>query len=147
MNYRREAEEVLNNYKDLIHAVENLKEQIEIKTEQMEYIKGNIITDMPKGGKNDSEDILLNHIYEKSEIEKNYKLTKKTINHIKKVIEHIKKHYEVEGRILEFLYIENKKMSEIEKLEGISNRHLYRLKNRAVKIFAVKYFGIRVIQN
>lgn len=145
MDYIRDAIEFLKNYDNLKTSLDNLKNDIqELKAElavgqigAMEY------SDMPKGDSSQlPDDKLVNKMYALNVKQKEYSITKKTIEKMDKVLSKLPKEDE---KILRAWYIEGLRGETVYKHTFCSERNFYRCKNQALRTFAVQLHGINAI--
>lgn len=150
MDYIREAIEYLKSYKDTQMSIINLREEI---TKLDAELKGSAITytDMPGGGGIiPADDIMLNKIYRKSQAEKQLKESAATIRRIDRILKDLNSdNNEKHGDMLRKSFIarlSNKDIDELADEFGYSRRQFYRVREKALKRFAIQLFGISVIK-
>lgn len=148
MDYIREAIEYLKSYKDLQMAVINLKEEIQKLDAEL---KGSAITykDMPGGsGALQSDDVMLNKLFRLQQCKLKYAESYREIKRIDRILEGLS---EGEGNekhtaILKRTFIDGGDIDVIADELGYSRRQYYRVRNVALRRFAVQLFGIAVIK-
>lgn len=144
MNYIREAEEILNHYRDLQIANTNLEERLEEIYAQLNDAKAIEISDMPKGGGNNSpDDRICNLIYQRDETEHNLQINRNTLHKIEEILEKLGS--ENKEILLESFDDIGKTDSSIAKSLGISRTTLIQKRGKALKKFAVQLFGIKAV--
>lgn len=148
MDYVREAIEYLKSYKDLEAAKQNLL--LEIRELRASGDSKAINMDgMPHGSRDGGfDDHIVNKMYKLQHAEKSYKETIRTLSKIDKILEEISHGdgNEKHGKLLRMWFIENNKINEIAETLDISDRHVFRVKNVAIRRLAVRLFGINVIK-
>lgn len=148
MDYKREAIEYLKSYKDTLNSVRNLREEISILDAEL---KGSAITytDMPGGGGVvPADDIMINKIFRKALAERGLKESSITIKRIDRILESLNDE-DRHGDMLRRSFIERLSDKDIEELAdefGYSRRQFYRVREKALKRFAIQLFGIIVIK-
>lgn len=151
MDYIREAVEYLKCYGDTQRSIINLKEEI---TKLDAELKGSAITykDMPSGGGVvAAEDIMLNKIFRKEQAEKELKESIFIAKRIDRILSEMDTENENDkhGLILRRCFIERNKEIDMDRIAdemGYSRRHFYRIRQTALKKFAIQLFGITVIK-
>lgn len=148
MDYIREAIEYLKSYNDLAKAKENLMNEIrELRADTGE--KSINFDGMPHGGDGTGyDDHIINKLYKLQIAEKNYRETVKSMAKIDKILEELSQGEDNEkhGKLLRLWFIEGKKIFEIADELDISDRHVFRVKNIAIRRLAIQLFGINVIK-
>lgn len=147
MDYLREAIEHLRSYNDLNFALQNLSREINDLRATMPDVKAIEITGMPSGGGSGTvDDILINKVYRLQMAQKEYRATFKAVKKIDQVLNDISKDdSEKYGQLLRMWFIQHRSKDEIADELTYSERQLYRIKDIALKKFAIQYFGIDVI--
>jgi hypothetical protein len=147
MDYLREAIEHLRSYNDLNFALQNLSREINDLKATMPDVKAIEITGMPPGGgSGTADDILINKMYRLQMAEKEYKATYKAVKKIDQVLNDISKDdCEKYGQLLRLWFIQHRSKDEIAEELTYYERQIYRIKDIALKKFAIQYFGIDVI--
>ncbi|NRT88118.1 hypothetical protein [Clostridium beijerinckii] len=146
MDYKREAIEYLKNYDKLKSALDNLKDEIlELKVD-IKSIKAIPYSDMPKGsGCINADDELVNKMFRLSRAESEYKSTLKTVNRIDKVLNNFENNNKAYHKVLKGYFIDQYTEEQLMKDFNYSDRHIRRLKQEALRAFAIEVFGIKVI--
>ncbi|KGK88023.1 hypothetical protein [Clostridium sp. HMP27] len=146
MDYIKEAEGYLRNYTDLTDAVENLEKELEFLEEEITGAKAIDYSGMPGGGGAAlPDDRLVNLLYQKQIKEKSLELTKKKIKLIDSVLSQmaVGEGNEQDEKVLRKFFIDNIRGQALEKEFGVSERHVYRMKGKAIRRFAIQIFGIK----
>lgn len=143
MDYVREAIDLLRSYRDLVFSKANLQDEIDKLDAE---IKGRAICykDTPGGSSCDPDEILINKIFRIDNAKVELKETLNEINRIDKVLEAFKIDHEESYKILVSWLIERKSINLTAEQLKISERHIYRLKNQAIRSFAIQLYGIKV---
>lgn len=148
MDYIREAIEHLRSYNDLQFALQNLSREIAELKATMPDVKAIEITDMPKGGgPAGADDILVNKVYRLQMAKTEYKTAYRAVKKIDQTLEDIslQKGCETFGGLLRAWFIQHRDKEDISLELGYSERQIYRIKDIALRKFAIQYFGIDVI--
>lgn len=146
MDYVREAVEYLKNYDNLDIARQNLKDEIMELQEDLKSVKEIGYSDMPTGsGAEFPDDNIINKMFRLNKAEKEYKSTLVTIKRINKVFEKFNKTNPTFAKILKAYFIDCLVEEEILKQFSYSERHLRRLKQQALRCFAIQIFGIKTL--
>lgn len=150
MNYIREAEDVLNNYRKLKSSIDNLERRKQIilnKGKPREL--GAIDYSKPVVSNKGYTDDTLNQICEITQINSQIKDTEAEINVITKILREIRKENEILAKFLILRHIERKDLRTISKDLGYSeesNHTIYDIKNKAIREFAIRYFGSQAMR-
>ena len=146
MDYIREAVEYLKNYDRLETALENLRDEIKELRIDLKSVKELTYSDMPGGsGSALPDDATINKIYRLKKAEEEYSSTYKTLKRMNKVFEKFENENKNYGRILRGYFIDCLKEEQLMEDFHYSDRHLRRLKQQALRAFAIEIFGIKVI--
>lgn len=146
MDYVKEAEGYLRSYTDLTEAVENLENELDFLEEELTGAKAIDYSGMPGGGGASlPDDRLVNLLYKKQIKEKSLELTKKKIDHIDLVLSQLSigEGNEQDEKVLRKFFIDNLRGQALEKEFTVSERHVYRMKGKAIRRFAIQIFGIK----
>lgn len=147
MDYVREAENILRGYNDIVDSVENLKKELSEINAEITCLKNFNYSGMPQGGGSSlPDDILVNKLFRKQKATEELKITIHKLGRINDILSKLSEGNgnEEHEKILRAFYIKNLKAENLEKEMECSERHAYRLKNTAIRRFAVQYFGIKV---
>ena len=148
MNYIKEAEDYLRNYNDLLSAIDNLTREISEINEDLVCIKNIDYSGMPHGsGVGLPDDKLVNKLFRKQKAEEELESTRNAVKRIDKVLEGLSNGdgNEKHQQVLRLFYIEGVRGQALEDALECSERHVYRLKGRAIRRLAIQLFGIKVI--
>jgi hypothetical protein len=148
MDYIKEAIEHLRSYNDLQFALQNLSKEITELKATMPDVKAIEITGMPPNeGSSAADDNLINKLYRLQVAEKEYKTTIKAVRKVDQVLEDISKTDGCDkyGKLLRLWFVEHWGKDDIANELTYSERQLYRIKDIALRKFAIQYFGINVI--
>lgn len=151
MNYIKEAENVLWYYNDLYRSVENMNREIaKIVSRQGPSALNAIQLDITGiHGSGDADDNTYNLLFKLKTLSENREKTMTELSKIQKALDDISQDEgcELYGRVLEEWYIHRTPKDEIAKIVGYSSRQsIYDIKNRAIRKFAVRHFGIEVLK-
>lgn len=141
MNYIKEAENYLYYYNDLKISIENMERQREklIKINGPKEIKS-VQLDITGGGK--KQDEAINVLYKIQELTRNIKETELRLEDINDIL---KKFDESKETILRMWYIDGEKKEDIADKLHCTERHLYRVKDAAIRKFAIHILGINAL--
>lgn len=146
MNYIRETVEYLKNYNNLDKARLNLKDEIIELHQDLKSVKGITYSDMPHGsGEGSLDDELINKMFRLSVAKELYKSTLTTLKRMDKTLERFNETNPLFSKILKLYFIDCWKEEEIMKEMNYSDRHLRRMKQQALRCFAIQLFGIKVL--
>lgn len=151
MNYIKEAEKYLYHYRDLNVSIENMNKEI-----------SKLITSSgPKDisamqydvtcVSSSSQDEAMNVLFKIKTLTNSKEQTEKELSKIDNILKEISKEKgsELYGQILKKWYIEKVPKEDIAKAIGYSNssrRSIYTLKGKAIRKFAIRFFGIEVLK-
>lgn len=148
MDYIREAIEYLKSYNDLEKAKDNLS--IEIRELRANTGEKTVNLDGMPHGSNCSglSDYVVNNLYKLQIAERNYKETIRCMARIDRILEELNEgnRNEMHGQLLRMWFIENRSKESIAEALNISVRHIFRMKNIAIRRLAIQLYGIRVIK-
>lgn len=142
MDYMREAVEYLKNYDKLNVALNNLKDEIRELKIDIKSVSGVEYSDLPKGAGINTDDRIINLMFRLDKAQEEYKKTSRTLNRMNKVFDSFEKIDNNYAKILKKYFIENLTEAQIADDLEISDRHLRRLKQQAIKAFSITIFGI-----
>jgi len=153
MNYIKESEEVLKNYAKLNKALDNLKirqEKLLYKTGPKEL--GAIDYSRPVIQHTDYSEDAVNQICELSDVNRQIKETEEEIKLVNSILEDIKLQDILLHNFIKIKYINKTKlgMRDVAGELGYStesNYTIYNIKDKAMKEFALRYFGVRALKN
>lgn len=148
MNYIREAEQVLWYYRDLHDSIERMDRQIAklIGKAGPKNISA-MVTDEEKLGDGHHDEII-NILFEIQQLSENRANTEAELLKVDCLLEGITKQADCENyaMVLKAWYVEKKDRHEIARELSFSERHMYRIKNKAIRKFAVRLFGIEAMK-
>jgi len=141
MDIIKDAESYLESYWDLKDSIITIAKEIELLDEDIKSVKSLDYSGMPHGnGPSQPDDRLINLLYKKQVKEKLLEITKDKVTFIDDILLKLSK-YE-DGKVLRAYYIDGLRKEELEKAIGSCERNIYRMKNKAVRRFAIHIFGI-----
>lgn len=150
MNYIKEAENVLWYYNDLYRSIENLNREIaKIVGRQIPSGLNAIQLDVTGiHGSGDADDNTYDLMFKLKTLSENREKTIAELEKIRKTLEEISEDdgCELYGSVLEQWYIQRTPRDEIAESIKCSYRNMYRIKDRAIKKFAVRLFGIEALK-
>jgi hypothetical protein len=152
MNYIKESEEILKNYRKLnssLNYLQNRKNKI-VKKGFPRDVAG-IQYDKPAIQHQDYSESTINQMCEIMEINSQIEETQSEMELVSDILKEIKKEDELLYKFIQLKYITDykKSMKEIAVLLNYSensNHTIYDIKNRAVKEFSILYFGAKGIK-
>lgn len=153
MNYIKESEEILKNHRKLNNALSNLncrKRRLILKGVPKDI--AGIDYSRPAIQHMDYAESTINEIVELMEINKQIEETQNEMQLVDDILEVIKKEDQELEKFLKLKYITKykKSMSEIANEMGYSResrKTIYNIKDRALKEFAIRYFGVIALKN
>lgn len=149
MNYIKEAENVLWYYNDLYRSVENMNREIAKIVGRQGPSALNAIPMDPTGihGSGDADDNTYNLLYKLKVLSENREKTMTELSQVDRLLDEISQDpgCELYGQVLRGWYIERITKNEIAAQIGYDSRNVYRIKDRAIKKFAVRQFGLEAM--
>jgi DNA-directed RNA polymerase specialized sigma subunit len=148
MDYVREAIEYLKSYNDLEKAKDNLSVTIR-ELRAITGVKTVNLDGMPPGGSGAGfDDVMINNMYKLQVAEKNLKDTIRDMKRIESILEDLNQGVdnELHGKLLRLWFIENYTKEKIAEILDVSVRHVFRMKNIAIRRLAIQLHGINVIK-
>lgn len=148
MDYIREAVEYLKNYSNLITSISNLKDEIYELRVDLKCTKELNYSDMPTalGDVSITDDAVVNKMFRLKKAEEEYKETTRTLKRMDKVFETFENSNLYYSKILKGYFIEQYTEDQLAKDLDCSARHLRRLKQKALRVFAIQIFGINAMK-
>lgn len=151
MDYIREAINNLRDYNDLKQSLDNLRDEVMEIDAELKCIKEVDYSGMPHGsGSKNPDDNLVNKIYRKQKAMQEYKLTKHKLERLDRVLNKLSegKGNEFQEEIVRYFFVDYKNASQIKKLlneagHDLSERQIYRIRDRGIRKLAVRFFGIK----
>ncbi|WP_089610079.1 hypothetical protein [Dehalobacterium formicoaceticum] len=148
MNYIREAEERLRYYRELYASIRQNERDISrlIVKAGPKHLTAIAISEAATSGNGHDETI--NILYQIQVLSDIKLKTEKAMDEVNAIIKDISKDdgCELYGKLLHDWYIERKPKDQIGEEMHISERHVYRIKDRAIRKFAVRLFGIEALR-
>ncbi len=144
MNCIREAEELLLNYRDMKYSIKRMEREIERLANGPKDIEA-IRYDKHSTKKHYDQDETLNCLYEIKKLSEMKKMTEERIQEIEQVLNEMENDSSCDffKEVLVMWYIEKLSKDMIAGEIGYSSRKsVYLLRNRAIKKFAVLFYGI-----
>ena len=146
MNYIKEAENVLWYYNDLYHSIENMNREIAKIVSRQGPSALNAISLEPTGvhGSGDADDNTYNLLFKLKTLTESREKTMTELEKANKILEDISQEVgcELYGEVLWEWYIMRTPRDEIGNKIGYGKRNIYHIKDRAIKKFAVRHFGL-----
>jgi hypothetical protein len=148
MNYMKEAVEYLRNYENLITSIANLRDEILGLKVDLKSVKELSYSDMPHGSRDAAlaDDVIVNKMFQLKKAEEDYKETSRTLKRMDKTMERFKDSNEVYYNILSGYFIDQYTEEQLMKDFNYSDRHLRRIKQNALRAFAIQLFGISAMK-
>lgn len=152
MNYIKESEEILKNYRKLnssLNYLQNRKNKIVKKGFPKDA--GGIQYDKPAIQHQNYSESTINQMCEIMEINSQIEETQNEMELVSNILKEIKKEDELLYKFIQLKYVTDykKSMREIAALLNYSensNHTIYEIKNRAIKEFSILYFGAKGIK-
>jgi len=150
MNYIKEAETILWYYNDLYRSVENMNREIaKIVSRQSPGVSVTFHLE-PTGihGSGDQDDNTYNLLFRLKTLSENREKTLTELEKVDKILGEISRDdgCELYGKVLREWYIERTPKDEIGEKIGYGKRNVYYIKDRAIKKFAVRHFGLDAVR-
>ncbi|WP_407312091.1 hypothetical protein [Desulfosporosinus sp. SB140] len=149
MNYIEEAENLLLYYTDLYQSVENLNREIAKLVRYQTPSSLNAIQLEETGIRSSKVEDTYNLLFKLKTMVENKERTELELKEIDRVLEEMSqdpgcKYY---GRLLKEWYVNRTSKEDIAELIGYATKKsVYELKNRAIKKFAIRYFGLDALR-
>ena len=153
MNYINEAENIIKNFRKLQDCIENLEKRKNnlLKKGSPKIIQG-IDYSKPAIQKQAYSEDTFQEICELMQLNNDIQQTEADIELINNILNQIKKENEILEKFIRIRYIEKPKAS-LSKIAGDlgysedSNHTIYEIRNKALKEFAIRYFGSNAVKN
>jgi len=145
MNCIRDAEELLLNYRDMKYSIMRMEREIERLANRPKDIEA-IQYDKPGGKKYYDKDDILNCLYRIKKLSDMKKQTEERIQEIDRVLDEMDKDPDCDffKEVLVMWYLEKLPKDIIAEEIGYSSRKsVYLVRNKAIKKFAVIFYGIK----
>lgn len=147
MDYIREAVEYLRNYDNCVIALSKLKDEIYSLKVDLKSTKEISYSDMPHGsGAGEPDDVIVNKMFRLQQAESEYKETYKMVKRMDKVLENFKNTNELYYKILKGYFLDHYTEEQLQKDFNYTDRHIRRLKQNGLKVFAIQLFGIKAMK-
>ncbi|EHQ92160.1 hypothetical protein [Desulfosporosinus youngiae] len=150
MNYIKEAENILWYYNDLYRSVENMNREIAKIVSRQSPSELNAISLEPTGvrGSGDADDNTYNLMFRLKTLTDNLNATMAELSKVDRILEDISQESgcELYGEVLREWYIERTPKDEIGPKIGYGRRNVYYIKDKAIKKFAVRHFGLDAVK-
>lgn len=146
MDIIKDAESYLEGYWDLKDSITTIAKEIELLDEDIKSVKSLDYSGMPHGsGAAHPDDRLVNLLYKKQVKESLLERTKAKVAFIDDILTKLSK--DEDGKVLKAYYIDVLRKEELERVIGSCERNIYRMKNKALRRFAIQLFGIVALGN
>ena len=151
MDYVREAEKVLYHYRELRFALENLERQISALVYQSAPAAWKAADIEETGVKYGFRDDAYNVLFKIKVLTENRERTSAEIERVDRLLGEIEKDPDCQyyAQVLRFWYIEKTPKNEIAGIinySSASRQSIYNIKDRAIRKFAVMYFGLGALK-
>ncbi len=148
MNYIEEAEKYLRHYNDLYRSLRNMnKERARLIGHAGPKGYPTLDYTQPIGSGGSGQDDAYNILFKIKTLTENIKKTEQKLEEIEKVLSEISREpgSELYGDILKKWYIEKVSREEIALESQYCERNIYKLKNKAIRKFAINLFGLDAV--
>ena len=150
MNYIKEAENLLWYYNDLYRSIENMNREIAKIVSRQSPSALNAISLDAAGchGSGDADDNTYNLMFKIKTLSENREATLVELGKVDEILNEISEESgcELYGKVLREWYIERTPKDEIGPKIGYGRRNVYYIKDKAIKKFAVRHFGLDVVK-
>lgn len=146
MDYIREAEKYLINYRGLKYSLNSMNKEInKLKwSGSPQEISAMSLDSMPKG--NPVQDDMINIIYKLKCFTDMKESTKERLDEIDLILESLDNEFGNYGKVLKLWYVERKPKEEIAlELNYSERKSVYNLKDKAIRKFAIRLFGLNAL--
>ena len=140
MNWKNEAVEMLRSYEIMRHAAGNLPRQIRILEEEAATIKAGSATLSRSRGRGRREDVLLDHLMKRQELEKQLSQTQGWLETMDDALDALGQE---ERQILQTLFVrpESGAVADLCQTLGVEYATLYRRRDKALQRFTRALYG------
>lgn len=147
MNYIHEAEKRLWHYRDLEHSIGQMNRDIARIVNRSSPSELNAVAMDITGIRGSKVDEAYNVLYELQILRNSIERTTQEIAVIDEILKEIsrEKDCHLYGKVLYLWYVKRMEKDDIGKEIGYSRRQLYRLKDEAIRKFAVRILGIKAL--
>jgi hypothetical protein len=148
VNYIQEAEKRLKHYRDLERSVEQMDKDIARIVSKASPSELNAVAMDLTGVRGSSDDDAYNILFELQTLTISKRKTEEELNNIADILKDISKEKEccMFGKVLYMWYVKRIPKEEISKETQYSIRQLYRIKDDAIRRFAVRVLGIKALE-
>ena len=150
MNYIKEAENILWYYNDLYRSIENMNREIAKIVSRQSPSSLNAISLEPTGvhGSGDADDNTYNLMFKIKTLTDNREATLTELSKVDQMLDDISKDAgcELYGKVLREWYIVRTPKDDIGPKIGYGRRNVYYIKDKAIKKFAVRHFGLDAVK-
>lgn len=148
MNYIQEAEKRLKHYRDLKRSVEQMDKDIARIVSKATPSELNAVAMDLTGVRGSSDDDTYNILFELQTLTISKRKTEEEIESIDNILKDISKEHDCRmfGKVLYMWYVKRIPKEEISKETQYSIRQLYRIKDEAIRRFAVRVLGIKALE-
>jgi hypothetical protein len=158
MDYIREAIEYLRHYNDLKISLETLKYEVMQIDAEIKSVKAIDYSGQPHGsGGKDPDDLLVNRVYRKQKAIQEIELTTIKVKKIDEALKGLSRGSDnyLQEEIVRWFYIDHKKLGEVRKKlqqkniednfkdKELSDRQIYKIRDKGIKRMAIRFFGIK----
>lgn len=158
MDYIKEAIEYLRHYNDLKISLESLKYEVMQIDAEVKSIKAIDYSGQPHGsGGKSPDDLLVNRVYRKQKAIQEIKLTKIKLAKLNEALNGLSDGEDnyLQEELVRWFYIDHKKLSQIKKKleqknvehnfkdKELSDRQIYKIRDKGIKRMAIRFFGIK----
>ena len=141
MNFKKCAEEDLENYRRRLEAIQSIRERIEVLRAGMDVKAVRTDKVAVLGGASKAEKNLVNSLYEIEKLKMSLKTTTQLCNIIKKGLDSLS---DEEQTVLKIMYVEpiNHPIDELCEMLNISKPQVYRIRDKALYKFTITCYGL-----
>lgn len=147
MDYIKEAEKRLWHYRDMEKSIEQMDKDIARIISRSSPSELNAVAMDITGIRSGKQDEAMNILFELQTITAAKKHTEEEISKIADILREISQEPDCSlyGKVLYAWYVKRKSKDEMAKEIGYTMRHIYRIKNEAIRKFAVRILGIKAL--
>jgi hypothetical protein len=147
MNYIQEAEKRLRHYRDLENSIEQMNKDIARIVKRSSPSELNAVAMDVTGIRSSKVDEAYNVLFELQTLRDSINSTTEEIADIAEILKDIsrEKDCHLYGKVLYLWYVKRTEKDDIAREIGYSRRQIYRLKEEAIRKFAVRILGIKAL--
>jgi DNA polymerase/3'-5' exonuclease PolX len=147
MNYIQEAEKRLRHYRDLENSIEQMNRDIARIVSRSSPSELNALAMDVTGIRSSKVDEAYNVLFELQTLRDSINSTTEEIADIKDILKEIsrEKDCHLYGKVLYLWYVKRAEKDDIAREIGYTARHVYRIKDEAIRKFAVRILGIKAL--